>query len=578
MKTYFIQIFFSIFLLTQCQDIQNNQDQQDCLDSIATESLSKGVIVAGPWNPPADVLRVGDTQDVPYHGAPRIADGGYCESDNPWACSCHHPDCSSGLPGTLAFARYLRMAFPQISSAGGFQCCRQNTSNTANLSVHSIGRAIDLMIPRINGDADNTAGDEVANWLIVNAESIGVQYIAWDRMAWSAHKSPGSKFNPFNGPIPHTDHIHVELSLDGANERTPFFRNGLINEPARQCEPRCDGTRIIDANCNAGDCAAYGNTCIADPTPRCGVAECPRMGSGKVCGNESLIIDCRDGALVGAGECGQFAAYCSTAGRDSLDATCVSAFCVSGPSELPYDQLKCSFINGKQIHCKNDGSFDLIDCPTGQICSMMNGQVACEAPRSECQNSNDPNQVNIQNVCIDDHIARCENGNIVRVEACEGNNRCQMINGQPICVSAVCLNGNTIKSGHQFCLDNGMIGECNAMGDVMPLMDCLANERCVQNGDEVYCVAVASVPEMNDMGNNSQSNEDFGQMSQANDMRMNLEMNDLDMKREFADQMYKEYPKPKIDSCGQSYSKFDLYLILFIFALIYQRKSYFILI
>jgi hypothetical protein len=102
---------------------------------------------------------------------------------------------------------------------------------------------------------------------------------------------------------------------------------------------------------------------------------------------------------------------------------------------------------------------------------MMNGQVACEAPRSECQNSNDPNVVNIQNLCIDHHIARCENGNIVRVEACEGNNRCQMINGQPICVSAVCLNGNTIKSGHQFCLDNGMIGECNAMGDVIPLMD-----------------------------------------------------------------------------------------------------------
>ena len=69
-----------------------------------------------------------------------------------------------------------------------------------------------------------TAGDAVANWLIQNAEAIGVQFIVWDRSSWNASRPPGTKLRAYTGPHPHNDHLHVELTIAGANRRTAWFR------------------------------------------------------------------------------------------------------------------------------------------------------------------------------------------------------------------------------------------------------------------------------------------------------------------------------------------------------------------
>jgi hypothetical protein len=526
-----LYLLFS-FLLFQCQNnINENHDEEHHHDlhknqessqsaTIELQTLSQGIAIAGPWVPPPDVMRIADTQMVASQGSPTIADGGYCDSSNPWECSCHHPACSAGLPGTLAFARYIRQAFPQISSAGGFECCRQNTGNTSKLSVHSIGRAIDLMIPMVNGDADNTAGDAVANWLIMNAASIGIQYIAWDRTSWSGSRPAGSKVSPYQGPIPHIDHIHMELNLDGANQRTPFFRSGAINQPARQCEPRCNGTVIIDANCNEGDCAAFGQNCLADPTPRCGIAECPRNGTAKVCTDDTHIVDCIDGLLAGVGDCGAFAAYCSTAGRATTDAQCVSAFCVSGPNQIPFETVRCSFFVGEKFSCHADASVDILTCPLGQICSMQSGEARCAPPKPECPPVYDRNRIDILNVCIDDRfVARCENGNVASAEECEGNSVCRMINNYPTCVTEQCVSGNTIRSGVRSCLDNGMVGECDQNGAINVVENCSSHELCIQNGDFAYCEAIL-MPNM-DM-NPAVSQRDMAINPNPNDSRADM--------------------------------------------------------
>lgn len=93
------------------------------------------------------------------------------------------------------------------------------------LSVHAIGRAIDLMVPMEAGDANNGLGDPVANWLVENAEFIGIQRVIWDI--------------------------------------TSGFSSGV-------CTARCEGTRIINADCTGGDCAFYGAVCLPGNPPTCG--------------------------------------------------------------------------------------------------------------------------------------------------------------------------------------------------------------------------------------------------------------------------------------------------------------------
>lgn len=127
------------------------------------------------------------------------------------------------LSGTNRLRRYLQRHFPIIHDTGGY-ACRPNTASPAELSVHGTGRAIDLMVRRIDGRAD-PRGDEIANWLLRHAQSMGLQLIIWDRVLWN-NRNP-NVVRDYTGPSPHEDHLHIELNVDGANERMPFFEQGL---------------------------------------------------------------------------------------------------------------------------------------------------------------------------------------------------------------------------------------------------------------------------------------------------------------------------------------------------------------
>jgi hypothetical protein len=175
--------------------------------------------------------------------------------------SLSHPACSSGLPGTLAFASFLKKKFPQISSIGGTgSCCRQSTGSLQYLSAHSIGRALDLMIPETSpGDADNARGDPIAAWLIANAQSVGVQYVAWDMAQWAASAQPGKRYGPFASSVSHTNHLHLDLNVAAANRQTPFFTSGAISGGG--CDAGCAGDLVVQLDCHTRDCAAKAATC-----------------------------------------------------------------------------------------------------------------------------------------------------------------------------------------------------------------------------------------------------------------------------------------------------------------------------
>ncbi|MEZ4410033.1 MAG: MYXO-CTERM sorting domain-containing protein [Polyangiales bacterium] len=242
-----------------------------CVSEPAVDATTSEIAIPGPWVPSASARAAAASQRVPVVDPPAVSPLGRRTSTNPFACSCTHPACTPAHPGTRDLNAFLLRRYPFLR-AGGTYCCRQNSAATRvpMLSVHATGRAIDLMVPMTGGDADNTLGDQVANWLVENASFIGVQRVIWDRAFWNGERGFGLLSS---ASLPHTDHLHVELSVDGAARRTAFFTSGA--SMGTSCTARCDGARLIRSDCSTVDCAATGAPCLAGPPPACGAPPPP---------------------------------------------------------------------------------------------------------------------------------------------------------------------------------------------------------------------------------------------------------------------------------------------------------------
>jgi hypothetical protein len=110
--------------------------------------------------------------------------------------------CSGGLkPGTKQLGEQLKAQFN--TTYGGY-ACRANTANKSQLSIHAVGRALDIT-------ASGGAGDEIADYLVNNAEALGIQLIIWNHTIWKIGES-GPSSRQYSGPNPHTDHVHAEVT------------------------------------------------------------------------------------------------------------------------------------------------------------------------------------------------------------------------------------------------------------------------------------------------------------------------------------------------------------------------------
>ena len=221
-------------------------------------------------------------------------------------------------PGVVAFRDMVLATYPCTTSGGITRAC-----SIGGTSEHKEGRAWDWMI-----QVGNPAADAFLGWLLKTdaqgnthamARRLGIMYIVWNKQMWRAYKA-SSGWLPYTGSNPHTDHVHFSFSWAGAKKQTTFWTS------AQSCAPKCDGTKIVGADCGVGDCGVYGAYCVDDSLGvRCVFSLCPAQGTGRICVNQTTLGDCADGALTQTD--------CSKTG-ESCVATGSTASCGTPPPDL----------------------------------------------------------------------------------------------------------------------------------------------------------------------------------------------------------------------------------------------------
>ncbi len=169
--------------------------------------VEQAQVVAGRYLPPHWVARAGRAQagNITYDNADRCIGNG-----------------KAILPGSQALAKFLLHNFPGPSRYDKWVVCRP-VRGGHSLSMHATGRAIDLYIPTIGDQADNSKGDPVANYLIVNATKLGVQYFIWDHSQFNTERGvvedycKGNCWDNGGSKSQHHDHLHIELTKQAAN-------------------------------------------------------------------------------------------------------------------------------------------------------------------------------------------------------------------------------------------------------------------------------------------------------------------------------------------------------------------------
>lgn len=129
---------------------------------------------------------------------------------------------ASAKTGTLAL-RDLILDTYGPSTIGTLRAC-----SSGGRSEHKDGRSLDWM-RNVSNPEQKAMADAFVAWLTGrdaqgvqagNAHRLGVMYVIWNRRTW---QSWTGTWKDYTGPVPHTDHVHVSLSWDGAMSRTSWW-------------------------------------------------------------------------------------------------------------------------------------------------------------------------------------------------------------------------------------------------------------------------------------------------------------------------------------------------------------------
>lgn len=131
-------------------------------------------------------------------------------------------------------------AYPGVARSGGIYNCRPVRGSSA-VSIHSEGRALDVMMPVVGGRA-HASGHELLGRLAAGADGLGLQAVIWDRRIYS-RRSPSGR--AYNGSNPHVDHLHVEMVRASADSLSPSSVRSLLGPPLPEREPAKPAPRTL---------------------------------------------------------------------------------------------------------------------------------------------------------------------------------------------------------------------------------------------------------------------------------------------------------------------------------------------
>ncbi|EAP97511.1 hypothetical protein JNB_18613 [Janibacter sp. HTCC2649] len=123
-------------------------------------------------------------------------------------------------PGPTAFAKLLNDTYGKHVYGINRMCALE----------HGEGRALDWMNNAYTADG-LALGNAITRWLSAPdaqgrpgamARRFGINYIIWNRQMWRAY-DPGRGWAPYTGSAPHTDHIHISFTWDGAYQQTSWW-------------------------------------------------------------------------------------------------------------------------------------------------------------------------------------------------------------------------------------------------------------------------------------------------------------------------------------------------------------------
>lgn len=136
--------------------------------------------------------------------------------------------CTGSTPrGSQEFMNWAVYDFGQGARNLGIYNCRSVRGST-NRSLHGEGRAVDVGF----SGSGNPAGTRLLNLLLPHVGALGIQMIIWNRRMYSARYPRGVRYN---GTVPHTDHLHIELTWHAARNLNRDYIRRVVG--GRQAAP-----------------------------------------------------------------------------------------------------------------------------------------------------------------------------------------------------------------------------------------------------------------------------------------------------------------------------------------------------
>ncbi len=144
---------------------------------------------------------------------------------------------ATAMPGTIK----LRALALKTYGHGDSSPATPRACTSGGSSEHKDGRAWDWML-NYGTPADRRVAADFLSWLVrpsptgqpgEMASRLGVMYVIYNRKIWSSY-APG--WRTYTGYDPHTSHIHISLSWNGARAHTSFWTGRLWASDFGACQ------------------------------------------------------------------------------------------------------------------------------------------------------------------------------------------------------------------------------------------------------------------------------------------------------------------------------------------------------